>query len=479
MTKTPNLGLNLPLFDSAPWHDDMYENFRILDAVVFSAIGLADLKGTYKNNTAISVGDRYVDTITGQIFEAAIEYTTPAAPTTFAEDRAANPGFWLTLERDTVLEALNLITQAQQDALAARDEAVAAKDLAVPAKNDAVLAKDSAVAASSTASVYAGAASTSAGQAAASAAAAAASASSVPKPKGLWVTGTVYAEGNIVRSPVGYVPAGSYIVPTGQAHTAGTFATDVSNGKMIAYALDGPTGPGSGDMSKSDNLSGLTNLVTAQANLGITTKLLPVGIYGVFGVSTPPLNWLELNGSSFLIASYTELAAAMYCGDSLNATVECYYKHTNPANPNGSRSTSGTYMLLEDIRGQFIRGWDHGAGVDSGRLLNTYQADGVRAHAHALVMNAVAGHGHGVNDPTHAHGYLDSSGQGNATPVGLNYSGGGSPMTYRIATTNGAGTGISIQTGGAHTPTGTVQSTGISENRVKNVSKMICIYTGK
>ena len=39
---------------------------------------------------------------------------------------------------------------------------------------------------------------------------------------------------------------------------------------------------------------------------------------------------------------------------------------------------------LPDLRGEFIRGWDDGRGVDTGHLFGSAQADAVRQHYHGI-----------------------------------------------------------------------------------------------
>lgn len=100
--------------------------------------------------------------------------------------------------------------------------------------------------------------------------------------------------------------------------------------------------------------------------------------------SAAPSGWLKANGEAIAIATYPALAEAMYVGDARNATAEAGYRCTDPGNPNGTRSTSGAYIVKPDLRGEFVRGLDDGRGVDMGRLIGTYQSDQLKAHSHQL-----------------------------------------------------------------------------------------------
>lgn len=113
---------------------------------------------------------------------------------------------------------------------------------------------------------------------------------------------------------------------------------------------------------------------------------LPIGIILGWDSSTPPTDFLSLDGSTVLIANIPFLAPVIYCGDANNATADYYYKFTNPANPNGSRSTAGTYILLKDTSGRFARGWKNGQTIDSGRAFNSYQDDAFQGHYHSTVL---------------------------------------------------------------------------------------------
>ena len=75
---------------------------------------------------------------------------------------------------------------------------------------------------------------------------------------------------------------------------------------------------------------------------------LPVGVPVPWPSATPPTGWLKCNGSAFTASQYPKLAQAY------------------PA------------LILPDLRGEFIRGWDDGRGVDTGRALLSAQGDAIR-----------------------------------------------------------------------------------------------------
>ncbi|WP_115455723.1 phage tail protein [Escherichia coli] len=79
---------------------------------------------------------------------------------------------------------------------------------------------------------------------------------------------------------------------------------------------------------------------------------LPVGVPVPWPSATPPTGWLKCNGAAFSAEEYPELAKVY------------------PTNK------------LPDLRGEFIRGWDDGRGVDNGRGLLTLQDGAIVSHNH-------------------------------------------------------------------------------------------------
>ncbi|EIM8665461.1 phage tail protein [Escherichia coli] len=97
---------------------------------------------------------------------------------------------------------------------------------------------------------------------------------------------------------------------------------------------------------------------TALENLGLGEgSALPVGAPVPWPSETPPTGWLKCNGAAFSAEEYPELAKAY------------------PTNK------------LPDLRGEFIRGWDDGRGIDTGRALLSLQAGMLEKHRHIVVAN--------------------------------------------------------------------------------------------
>src|SRR5690606_21294050 len=86
-------------------------------------------------------------------------------------------------------------------------------------------------------------------------------------------------------------------------------------------------------------------------------------------------------------ATYADLDTAIYVGNSDNATALFGYRCTDPMNPSTSRDVDGDYIVLPDLRGEFVRGWDNGRGVDSGRDFGTDQGDAIRNITATIAAN--------------------------------------------------------------------------------------------
>ena len=90
----------------------------------------------------------------------------------------------------------------------------------------------------------------------------------------------------------------------------------------------------------------------------------PSGEIAFFARNSAPTGWLKANGAAVSRTTYAALFAAI--GTTFGA---------------GDGSTT---FNLPDLRGEFVRCWDDGRGVDAGRAFGTQQADELKAHKHTL-----------------------------------------------------------------------------------------------
>ena len=92
--------------------------------------------------------------------------------------------------------------------------------------------------------------------------------------------------------------------------------------------------------------------------------IVPSGTVLYFAGQSAPAGWLKANGAAVSRTAYAALFAAI--GTTYGA--------------GDGRST----FNLPDLRGEFIRGWDDGRGVDTGHLFGSAQADAMRQHYHGI-----------------------------------------------------------------------------------------------
>jgi microcystin-dependent protein len=98
---------------------------------------------------------------------------------------------------------------------------------------------------------------------------------------------------------------------------------------------------------------------------------VPVGAVNTFAMSSAPTGWLSCDGGAVSRTTYATLFA----------TVGTTY---------GSGNGSTTFNV-PDLRGEFVRGWDDGRGVDSGRGFGTTQSDEIKSHSHTISHSSISG----------------------------------------------------------------------------------------
>lgn len=162
---------------------------------------------------------------------------------------------------------------------------------------------------------------------------------------------------------------------------------------------------------------------------------IPTGTVIWVAASSAPAGYVKCNGAALSRTTYSDLFAAI---------------GTTFGTGDGS-----TTFNVPDLRGEFIRGWDDGRGVDTPRTLGSAQSAAYASHAHS---------GSTSSDGAHTH-TVDAS---NVSTFGAG--------TGKVMLDNtGTGTAPTTSSAGSHSHTFTTSSAGGSETRPRNVALLACI----
>lgn len=166
----------------------------------------------------------------------------------------------------------------------------------------------------------------------------------------------------------------------------------------------------------------------------------PTGTVQMLATSTVPTGWLECNGAAISRTTYARLFATI--GTTFGAG-------------NGT-----TTFNIPDCRGYFMRGWDNGRGIDSGRVFGSNQTDAFASHTHT---------GTTASDGSHFHSVSTSAFYGANNGSNRGWCSGDS--------NGGSGGGNNTSIDGLHTHTFTTNSTGGTETRPINIALLPIIKT--
>jgi len=173
---------------------------------------------------------------------------------------------------------------------------------------------------------------------------------------------------------------------------------------------------------------------------------VPTGSVFCMAVATVPSGYLECDGAAVSRTTYAALFAII---------------GVNYGSGNGSSTFN-----LPDLRGEFVRGFDHGRGVDNNRSINDPQGSQFGRHNHNVSASSTSS----VSDPGHQHsmsvGFFNSLSSGGA-------------LAFRDAGTsnriNSASTGISVSTSTSISQSNRGGASNSSETRPRNVAMMYII----
>ena len=214
---------------------------------------------------------------------------------------------------------------------------------------------------------------------------------------------------------------------------------------------------------------------------------VPAGVFVPYAGETAPAGWLLCDGSAVSRTTYAALFAAV-----------------GTAYGTGDGSTT---FNLPDMRGEFLRGWDNGRGIDSGRALGSSQNGQNQSHAHSGNASSAGSHSHTASSSSsgsHSHSGSAASGGSHShsfsSILSLNKATVASGGSYTAALYNvpqsgstgsdGAHThslsissngthshSVTVNSGGAHDHTLSIVSSGGTEARPRNVAANFIIKT--
>ena len=170
------------------------------------------------------------------------------------------------------------------------------------------------------------------------------------------------------------------------------------------------------------------------AGIPAATDLTPAGTVIWTARGTAPTGYLKANGAAISRTTYAALFSAI-------------------STTYGAGDGSTTFNL-PDLRGEFVRGWDDGRGIDGGRSFGSAQAQNYQSHNHTATST--------VADPGHTH--TANFNQGSIIASGGAFGWKDSGTGDRI---NTAFTGITVST--------SINNSGGTETRPRNIALLACI----
>lgn len=215
----------------------------------------------------------------------------------------------------------------------------------------------------------------------------------------------------------------------------------ITNAASTYLALAGGTMTGNltlvGNPSTT-NMAANKGYVDTQIAAITPIDMTPAGTVIWTARNTAPTGYVKANGAAISRTTYSALFSA------IGTTF-------------GSGDGSTTFNV-PDLRGEFVRGWDDGRGIDTSRTFGSAQSSANLAHQHTGTTSGVGNHSHLLGR---------FSGNSNVNSQS---------DRYALATNNNIGPD-STQGAGAHDHTFTTDSSGGTESRPRNIALLACIKT--
>ena len=242
--------------------------------------------------------------------------------------------------------------------------------------------------------------------------------------------------------------AGLLINATGSA-ARGVFFNDANNSHHVALAAPSTVNSNITLKLPATITNGGFLQTDGSGNLSFSViEGVPAGSVFCRAASVVPTGYLECNGAAVSRSTYSALFGII--GVQYGAG-------------NGS-----TTFNLPDLRGEFIRGFDHGRGVDNNRSMASSQAAANHAHTHSVSgttsHRSLTGNVSKISETFEVSGttagvFSKQSASGQRTPISSDFSGAGQ---------------FSIDVSHSHTYSANTNSVG-SEARPRNIAMMYII----
>jgi microcystin-dependent protein len=168
---------------------------------------------------------------------------------------------------------------------------------------------------------------------------------------------------------------------------ANLFKVDAGADTVIIDGLTHPSADGTAGQSLVTNGSGVLSVASVP----------PPGSIFWFAANAAPTGYLKANGANVNRTTYAALFSAI--GTTFGV---------------GDGTTT---FGLPDLRGEFIRGWDDGRGIDSGRAFGSAQAQAFLSHTHSFHPAYFLGSGVAAFDGNAITGNNVQGGYGNFAAI--------------------------------------------------------------
>ncbi|KVP22401.1 phage tail protein [Burkholderia ubonensis] len=265
---------------------------------------------------------------------------------------------------------------------------------------------------------------------------------------------------NVTKKNIGLAPWGGKVL-------VGTIADDGIGLLQVAGPVTAQTPP-IGDSSKK--------LATTEWVIATVATAL-VGQIVMEARTTARAGFLKLNGAVLNRADYPLLWAYAQASGALVTEAQwgagnfgCF------SSGNGS-----TTFRIPEVRGEYMRFWDDGRGVDAGRGIGSWQDSQNRSHAHGAGSSSVGDHVHSAWTDVqgwHDHGdrwnHAFNSGTANGSD-GAEASDAGGGWRGRTESNGNHGHNVGIGAAGAHAHAITINPDGGHEVRVRSLAFLAMI----